>query len=155
MIMNVSINNKIVFFCFFVFLSCNQLTTIDSLNKKNDDPFFLTSFKNNSNLPPTQIHRDFYLSLWANDSLAMDPIALSIDQSTGNIYYTRGKRITHSEFDIRDHPNWMTKSISWETIEDRKKFLRGNFSQENEESRKFLKDLNNAVSYTHLRAHET
>ena len=143
MIMNVSINNKIVFFCFFVFLSCNQLTTIDSLNKKNDDPFFLTSFKNNSNLPPTQIHRDFYLSLWANDSLAMDPIALSIDQSTGNIYYTRGKRITHSEFDIRDHPNWMTKSISWETIEDRKKFLRGNFSQENEESRKFLKDLNN------------
>ena len=83
------------------------------------------------------------MSLWANDSLAMDPIALSIDQSTGNIYYTRGKRITHSEFDIRNHPNWMTKSISWETIEDRKNFLRENFSKENEEGRKFLKDLNN------------
>ena len=105
MIMNVSINNTIVFFCFFIFLSCNQLTTIDSLNKKNDDdPVYLTSFKNNSNLPPTEIHKDFNLSLWAGDSLAMDPIAISIDQSTGNIYYSRGKRITHSEFDIRDHP---------------------------------------------------
>ena len=84
--MNVSINNKIVLFCFFIFLSCNQLTTIDSLNKKNDHPVFLTSFKNNNNLPPTEIHKDFNLSLWANDSLAMDPIALSIDQSLSLIH---------------------------------------------------------------------
>ena len=141
MIMNVSINKKIFLFCFCIFLSCNHFSTTDSLNKKKDNPVFLESNKNN--IPPTELHKDFNLSLWANDSLAMDPIALSIDQSTGNIYYTRGKRITHSEFDIRNHPNWMTKSISWETIEDRKNYLRENFSKENEEGRKFLKDLNN------------
>ena len=140
--MDVSINKKIILLCIFIFFSCNQFSFIDSSNKINKEDVNKISPSINNNIPPTELHKDFNLSLWANDSLAMDPIAISIDQSTGNIYYTRGKRITHSEFDIRSHPNWMTKSISWETIEDRKKFLRKNFAFENKEAKKFLKDLN-------------
>lgn len=82
------------------------------------------------------------LSLWASDSLVNDPIAISIDQF-GKIYYTRAVRQTHSEFDIRAHDNWITASISFETVEDRRKFLRETFSETNEEGQKFLKDLNN------------
>ncbi len=83
----------------------------------------------------------FELSLWAADTLIDDPIAISIDDH-GRIFYTRAIRQTHSEFDIRSHKNWMTASISFETVEERRAFLRETFSETNEEGRKFLKDLN-------------
>jgi quinoprotein glucose dehydrogenase len=81
------------------------------------------------------------LSLWASDSLVSDPIAISIDDN-GKIYYTRGSRQTSSEFDIRGHQNWITASISFQTVEDRRAFLRKTFEADNEESIKHLKDLN-------------
>jgi len=83
----------------------------------------------------------FELSLWAADTLIDDPIAISIDDH-GRIFYTRAIRQTHSEFDIRSHKNWMTASISFETVEERRAFLRETFSETNEEGRKFLMDLN-------------
>ena len=81
------------------------------------------------------------LSLWASDTLVKDPIAISIDEK-GRIYYTRGNRLTNSEFDIRSHTNWMTASISFQTMEDRRKFIRETFAETNEEGNRFLKDLN-------------
>ncbi len=89
-----------------------------------------------------EVHEDFEVSLWASDSLLADPIAISIDPN-GRIYYTSASRKANSEFDIRGHRNWMTASISFETVEDRRKFLRETFSTENEEGKEFLKDLNN------------
>ncbi len=88
-----------------------------------------------------EVHEEFEVSLWASDSLLADPIAISIDPQ-GRIYYTSATRQAHSEFDIRSHRNWMTASISFKTVEDRRKFLRETFSEENEEGKKFLKDLN-------------
>lgn len=82
------------------------------------------------------------LSLWASDSLVTDPIAISVDPS-GRIFYTQATRIANSEFDIRGHQDWMTASISFETVEDRRAFLRKTFESENDASKKFLKDLNN------------
>lgn len=81
------------------------------------------------------------LSLWAADTLVRDPIAISIDES-GKIYYTSATRQAHSEFDIRGHANWMTASISFQTVEDRRAFLRKTFNTTNEEGEKFLTDLN-------------
>ena len=81
------------------------------------------------------------VSLWASDSLVQDPIAISIDEK-GRVYYTSATRQTHSEFDIRSHQNWMTASISFQTVEDRRAFLRKTFSETNEEGQRFLKDLN-------------
>ena len=84
---------------------------------------------------------DLELTLWASDTLVNDPIAISIDEK-GRIFYTKGNRLTNSEFDIRSHANWMTTSISFQTVEDRRNFLRETFAETNEEGQKFLKDLN-------------
>ena len=81
------------------------------------------------------------LSLWASDTLVNDPIAISVADD-GSIYYSMGTRLENSEFDIRAHRNWMTASISFETVEDRRAFLRKTFSETNEEGKRFLKDLN-------------
>jgi len=83
----------------------------------------------------------FDLSVWAADSLIQDPVAISVAPD-GRIFYTRASRQTSSEFDIRGYRNWMTASLSFESVEDRRKFLRETFTEGSEESEKHLKDLN-------------
>ncbi len=82
------------------------------------------------------------LSLWASDSLAPDPIALDIDNE-GNVYITRTNRAKNSEFDIRGHRDWMTESISLESVEDRRAFLHKTFAPELSKENEWLPDLNN------------
>lgn len=82
------------------------------------------------------------LTLWASDSLAPDPVAMDID-SKGRIYLTRTNRQKHSEFDIRGYRQWMTPSISLQSVEDRRAFLRKTFATELSEENSWLKDLNN------------
>ncbi|HAI39175.1 MAG TPA: heme-binding protein, partial [Maribacter sp.] len=82
------------------------------------------------------------LSLWASDSLAPDPIALDIDNE-GNVYITRTNRAKNSEFDIRGHRDWMTESISLESVEDRRAFLHKTFAPEFSKENEWLPDLNN------------
>ena len=86
------------------------------------------------------------LSLWASDSLAPDPVAMSIDDQ-GNVYLTRTNRQKNSEFDIRGYRHWMTPSISWETVEDRRKFLHEFFAPEKSKDNEWLADLNNDGSH--------
>ncbi|MEM6699711.1 MAG: heme-binding protein, partial [Bacteroidota bacterium] len=81
------------------------------------------------------------LSLWASDTLVHDPVSISIAPD-GRIFYTSAHRLTNSEFDIRGHRDWMTTSISFQSIEDRRKFLRETFTDDSEASQKYLKDLN-------------
>ena len=81
------------------------------------------------------------LDLWASDSLAPDPIAMSIDDY-GRVYLTRTNRQKNSEFDIRGHKDWMTASIGFQTVEDRRAFLRKTFSAELSEKNEWLEDLN-------------
>ncbi len=81
------------------------------------------------------------LSLWATDSLAPDPIAMSIDNK-GRVYITRTNRQKNSEFDIRGHQDWMTASISLQSVEDRRAFLRSTFAPEKSAQNKWLEDLN-------------
>ncbi|MEO1628824.1 MAG: PVC-type heme-binding CxxCH protein, partial [Bacteroidota bacterium] len=81
------------------------------------------------------------VKLWAADTLVNDPIAISMDVQ-GRIYYTLATRLTHSEFDIRGHRDWMPASMSFESVEDRRQFLRTTFAEENEAGRQFLEDLN-------------
>lgn len=81
------------------------------------------------------------LDLWASDSLAPDPVAISIDDY-GRIYMTRTNRQKRSEFDIRRHRDWITQSISFQTVEDRRKFLRETFSTDKSKDNEWLRDLN-------------
>lgn len=82
------------------------------------------------------------LDLWASDSLAPDPVSISIDD-LGRVYMTRTNRQKRSEFDIRRHRDWMTKSISLQTVEDRRQFLRETFATEKSKENEWLRDLNN------------
>lgn len=81
------------------------------------------------------------LDLWASDSLAPDPVAMSIDDQ-GRVYLTRTVRQKSSEFDIRGHRDWMTPSIALATVEDRRQFLRSTFAPEKSKENDWLKDLN-------------
>ncbi len=81
------------------------------------------------------------LSLWASDSLAPDPIAVSVDDQ-GRVYLTRTNRQKNSEFDIRGHRDWMTASISLRTVEERRAFLHSTFAPERSKENEWLKDLN-------------
>lgn len=81
------------------------------------------------------------LSLWASDSLAPDPIALSIDDK-GDVYLTRTNRQKNSEFDIRGHQDWMTESIGLKSVEERRAFLHKTFAPEKSAENEWLKDLN-------------
>lgn len=86
------------------------------------------------------------LDLWASDSLAPDPVAMSIDDR-GRVYLTRTNRQKNSEFDIRGHRNWMTPSIALQSVEDRRKFLRETFAPEKSKENEWLKDLNEDGSH--------
>lgn len=85
-------------------------------------------------------------TLWGIDSLVISPIAIDIDDQ-GRIYYTTTDRQKNSEFDIRGFRNWEIPSISFKTVEDRRKFLHEEFSPENSERNKWLKDLNGDSSH--------
>lgn len=86
------------------------------------------------------------LDLWATDSLAPDPVAITIDDQ-GHVYLNRTNRQKNSEFDIRGHRNWMTASIALETVEDRRAFLRSTFAPEKSKENEWLKDLNGDGSH--------
>ena len=86
------------------------------------------------------------MTLWASDSLAVDPVAMSVDDE-GAIYLTRTNRQKNSEFDIRGYRDWMTPAMGFETVEDRRKFLHETFSPEKSEENNWLKDLNNDGSH--------
>lgn len=88
-----------------------------------------------------QLAEGLTLSLWASDSLAPDPIAMSIDDE-GRVYLTRTNRQKNSEFDIRGHEDWMTPSIALQTVEDRRAFLKLIFAPEKSKENEWLKDLN-------------
>lgn len=90
---------------------------------------------------PAKIIDELELSLWASDSLVQDPIALCTDYK-GQIYITRSDRMNHSEFDIRGHQDWMTASISFQSVEDRRNFLQKTFEPIKSDENEWLEDLN-------------
>lgn len=95
---------------------------------------------------PIQLANGLTIKLWASDSLAPDPIAMSIDD-LGNIYLTSTERQKHSEFDIRGYQEWMIPSISFKTVEDRRAFLKKTFAPERSKENEWLADLNGDGSH--------
>ncbi len=93
-----------------------------------------------------QVIEGINLSLWASDSLAPDPVAMSIDDE-GRVYLTRTNRQKNSEFDIRGHRDWMIPSISLQSVEDRRAFLRATFAPERSKENEWLEDLNKDGSH--------
>lgn len=90
---------------------------------------------------PVKLMEGLTLSLWATDSLAPDPVAMAMDDQ-GRVYINRTNRQKNSEFDIRGHRDWMIPSISLNTVEERRDFLKVTFAPEKSSENKWLKDLN-------------
>jgi quinoprotein glucose dehydrogenase len=95
---------------------------------------------------PAKLADGLVMSLWASDSLAPDPVAMSIDDK-GSVYLTRTNRMKNSEFDIRGYRHWMTESIGLNTVEDRRAFLRKTFAPEKSAENSWVKDLNEDGSH--------
>lgn len=81
------------------------------------------------------------LKLWAVDSLVADPISIQVDDK-GRLFYTRTNRQKNSEFDIRSHQDWEIESISLQTVEEKRAFLKKVLSPENSEKNTWLADVN-------------
>ncbi|MFZ9145417.1 MAG: heme-binding protein, partial [Aquirufa sp.] len=79
---------------------------------------------------PIKLINGLKIDLWASDSLLQDPVAIAVDDK-GAIFVNSTNRNKASEFDIRGHRDWMTESIGFQTVEDRRAFLRRTFAPEN------------------------
>lgn len=95
---------------------------------------------------PIKLADGLKINLWASDSLAPDPIAMSITDD-GTVYLTRTNREKKSEFDIRGYQNWMTESIGFQTVDDRRAFLRKTFAPEKSAENTWFPDLNEDGSH--------
>jgi len=95
---------------------------------------------------PAKLADGLTLTLWASDSLAPDPVAMSIDNA-GRIYIARTNRQKNSEFDIRGHRDWMIPSISLQSVEERRAFLHATFAPEKSKENEWLADLNHDGSH--------
>lgn len=127
-------------------ISCMQMAQKGILTIKENPASSLKKAQEIREKTTVKIGDGLQLSLWASDSLAPDPVAMSIDDK-GKVYLTRTNRQKNSEFDIRNHRNWMTASISLQTVEDRRKFLHETFAPERSQQNEWLKDLNGDGSH--------
>ncbi len=93
-----------------------------------------------------ELEEGLTLSLWAVDSLVADPISIDVDDM-GRLYYSRTNRQKNSEFDIRGHQDWEIESISLQTVEDKRAFLRETLAPENSEKNQWLTDVNGDGSH--------
>ncbi|WP_115375511.1 PVC-type heme-binding CxxCH protein [Adhaeribacter pallidiroseus] len=86
------------------------------------------------------------MRVWGIDSLIADPIAIDIDDK-GRLFYTRTNRQKSSEFDIRGHQDWEIPSISMQSVEDRRAFLRKTLAPNLSTQNNWLTDINQDGSH--------
>ncbi|MDQ2078223.1 HEAT repeat domain-containing protein [Marinimicrobium sp. ABcell2] len=85
--------------------------------------------------------------LWAADKLLGDPVAINVDNQ-GRIWAAVTKRSNNSEFDIRGYFDWVPESMSWETVDDRRHFLRTELAPErSDENAERIPDRNKDGSH--------
>ncbi|MFD2200749.1 DUF7133 domain-containing protein [Shivajiella indica] len=98
-----------------------------------------------SSMNPT-LKEGLNMSIWAVDSLIVDPISIHMSDD-GTLYYTSSGRLGKVEFDIRGHQDWEIESISLQSIEDKRAFLRKELSPERSDENIWLKDYNGDGSH--------
>jgi quinoprotein glucose dehydrogenase len=130
-----------------IVVSCMKRSPQSDILIINEDPAKgLVKAKEIREKTPAKVIDGLQMTLWASDSLAPDPVAMSVDDQ-GRIYLIRTNRQKNSEFDIRGHRDWMTESIGLQTVEDRRAFLRKTFAPEKSKENEWLKDLNEDGSH--------
>lgn len=138
--------------------SCTALTLF-SCSKQGKDDTYKIIYEDQSKVvenakaikdkQPIKIAPGLHINLWASDSLLQDPVAIAVDDK-GAIFVNSTNRNKASEFDIRGHRDWMTESIGFQTVEDRRAFLRRTFAPENSAKNAWLPDMNGDGSHDWL-----
>ncbi|HSI77704.1 MAG TPA: HEAT repeat domain-containing protein [Lunatimonas sp.] len=130
---------------FLVILGCSSHP--DDLRVKQINPEEARSLASSiEGLVNPELDEQLTLKLWASDSLVFDPISIDFDDY-GRLYYSRTIRQKNSEFDIRGHQDWEIASISLETVEEKRAFLRKTLSPENSDQNQWLTDVNEDGSH--------
>ncbi len=93
-----------------------------------------------------ELQEDLSIRVWATDSLVADPISIKFDEQ-GRLFYSRTNRRKISEFDIRSHQDWEIASLSFRTVEDRRRFLHEELAPQNSERNEWLPDINQDGSH--------
>jgi quinoprotein glucose dehydrogenase len=87
------------------------------------------------------------LSLWASEKMLGDMVALDMDHQ-GRAWVTITNRSRNSEFDIRDvDDSWRIEAMRWESVEDRREFLRTELAPERSDENTWLHDHNEDGSH--------
>ncbi|NVJ86183.1 MAG: HEAT repeat domain-containing protein [Algoriphagus sp.] len=134
-------------FCISILVfSCKPKEPVDLHIKKLAKEEILAQVEAAKSTVSPVIKEGLELSVWAVDSLVYDPISIHMTDD-GDIYYSRTNRQKNSEFDIRGHQDWEIRSISLQTIEDKRKFLHEELSPERSEINSWLDDLNGDGSH--------
>ncbi len=134
----------LVLFSFATIFSCNTIkdgnANDEGIKQLAPERAIEIAQKIESEVKP-QLAEGIELKLWASDSLIINPISISIDHQ-GRAYVSSTQRRNHAEFDIRGHRDWMTESMSFQTVEDRRAFTKRYFDASNSEKNNWLPDLN-------------
>lgn len=69
------------------------------------------------------------LSIWASDTLLGDPVGLDMTE-TGAAIVSSTNRRKSTEFDIRQHRYWEEASLSFQSVDDRRNFLKNTLTAE-------------------------
>lgn len=141
-----------------ILLSCTALSLF-SCSKQGKDDTYKIIYEDQSKVvenakaikdkQPIMLIPGLKINLWASDSLLQDPVAIAVDDK-GAIFVNSTNRNKASEFDIRGHRDWMTESIGFQTVEDRRAFLRRTFAPENSAKNTWLPDMNGDGSHDWL-----
>ncbi|MFC3198725.1 HEAT repeat domain-containing protein [Parapedobacter deserti] len=135
----------IILIAITLFLSC-QPKKADLPNKEMDPAVTAQLAADIEKRVKAELDSSLTLKLWGIDSLVISPIAIHIDDH-GRLFYTTTDRQKNSEFDIRGHRDWEIRSISLQTVEDRRKFLRTELAPENSARNTWLPDMNGDGSH--------
>lgn len=95
---------------------------------------------------PITTAQDLVTELWASEKLLGDTVAIHVDDK-GRVWAGITQRSNNSEFDIRSVPQWEDASMTFTTIEDRRKFLHTELAIEKSEHNKKIPDRNQDGSH--------
>jgi hypothetical protein len=125
----------------FIFYACGSKQEQDLKIKHISPVQARESASQLENLIQPTLDSGLLVNIWASDSLVFDPISIDFDDQ-GRLYYSRTNRQKNSEHEIRRHQDWEIRSITLQSVAERRTFLREELSIENSAQNEGMRDLN-------------
>lgn len=95
---------------------------------------------------PITTAEGFKTELWASEKLLGDTVAIHVDDK-GRVWAGITQRSNNSEFDIRAVPEWEDATMTFTSVEDRRKFLRSELAPEKSSGNEKIPDRNKDGSH--------